>query len=483
MPAKNTALAFALFLIIFSIAHFSYPYLIGFDSYYHAKAAEIIKENGLVKEFPWAKYTILSENYADIQFLFRLLLVPFIALFGLVLGAKVSSIIFASLAMAAFYWLLEKNNIKFPLFWPLLYFFTSAELMYRFLLGRQMPLAIALIILTIYFLQKKRYMLLGLVSLIFTWLYSGFIIQLFIIFVYLIIEGIFTKRVEYRILLYPMLGALAGLLFNPYFPNNLSMLYTQVFEVNLLSNLYNVEWKPWPFWEFIKNNFIALGYFFLSVLAMIKNKRLAKMQAYFLSLAIFFFGYTLLSRRMQEYFIPFAVLACAFILNDYLQNLERAGKNNTVKTLKIAGIILLVIIISINFSLLIKNYVQTEFLHNFSECAEWMDENVPKGSLVFTNAYAFPYLFFKNSDIIYTHGVDLTYSYLYNSKKFERYMDILQGKLKEKTDFIIEDYNPDYVFSGKQKQDVQLFKYIIAHKENYKAAYEDEWCAVLKIKR
>ena len=117
----------------------------------------------------------------------------------------------------------------------------------------------------------------------------------------------------------------------------------------------------------------------------------------------------------------------------------------------------------------------------YDGCAEWMKKNIPKNSLIFTNAYAFPYLFFKNSDLIYSHGIDLTYSYLYNPEKSERYMGILQGTIKDEKDYIIEDYNPDYVFSGKAKQDVQLFNYIVKHKENYKAIYEDEWCVVLKV--
>ena len=65
--------------------------------------------------------------------------------------------------------------------------------------------------------------------------------------------------------------------------------------------------------------------------------------------------------------------------------------------------------------------------------------------------------------------------------EFERYMEILQGTSKDASDYIIKDYNPDYVFSGKVKQDVQLFNYIVGHKENYKAVYEDEWCAVLEV--
>jgi hypothetical protein len=111
-----------------------------------------------------------------------------------------------------------------------------------------------------------------------------------------------------------------------------------------------------------------------------------------------------------------------------------------------------------------------------------MEKNIPEKSLVFTNAYAFPYLFFRNSALIYTHGVDLSYSYLDDPEKFKRYMGILQGTINDEKDYIVEDYNPDYVFSGKIKQDVQLFNYIVRHKENYKASYEDDWCAVLKVK-
>ena len=494
MPAKKIALAFAIFLVIFSIAQFMSPYIIGFDGYYHIKAAEIVKEKGLIKEFPWAKYTVLSESYADIQFLFRLLQIPFIAFFGLNLGAKISAALFAAVAFALFYWFLRSSKIKFPLFWSLLYAFASVELMYRFLLGRQMPLAISIIILTIYCLKEKKYFLLGLASLIFVWLYSGFVLQIFIILAYFLVEKIFAKKFDYKIILYAALGTIAGLIVNPYFPNNLSMLYIQIFRVNLLSNLYNVEWKPWPFFDLIKNNLVALAYFSLSVIIAVKNKkmleqgsasslRISKMQAYFLSLAVFFFAYTILSRRMQEYFIPFAVLASAFIIDDYFQSLEKSGKNRLLKILRIIGIASIIILGSVSFILLKKYYTANEFLHNYNGCAEWMKSNIPKGSVVFTNAYAFPYLFFKNSDLVYTHGIDLTYSYLYDPEKFERYMGILQGNLKGKTDFIVEDYAPDYAFSGKLKQDVQLFKYVVEHKENYKAVYEDEWCAVLKVKK
>ncbi len=482
MPSKSKKIIIVsiIFLIISSILQFTVPNIIGFDGYHHIKTADIIKKEGFIKEFPWAKYTILADNYADIQILFRILLIPF-TFFGLERGAKIASILFATLCFVIFYWFLMENKIKYAFFWSLLCLFTAVSLMYRFLLPRQMPLVIALLILTIYFLQRKKYLFLGITSLIFVLLHSSFVFHLFIILLYFILEKVFSKKFDYKIIFYSLAGVILGLVINPYFPNNISMLYTQIFKVNLVANLYNVEWKPWSFFEYIKNNIFALFYFLFSILILIKNKKITKTHLFYFLLTLFFLVYTIISRRMQEYFIPFSVLTFAFLFNDFNNKFE-FYKNKHYNFLKISSIIFLCILITINFILLRENVINNDFLFNYGNCADWMLNNVPKNSLIFTNAYAFPYLFSKNSDLIYTHGLDLTYSYLYNSEKFERYMGILQGTIKDDKDYIIEDYAPDYVFSGKVKQDVQLFKYIVKRKENYKAVYEDDWCAVLEVK-
>ena len=493
---RKIAIIIIILLIILSILQFVVPNIIGFDGYYHIKVADIIKEQGFIDEFPWAKHTILSNNYADIQILFRIILIPF-TFFGLESGAKIASIIFAAIAFIIFYWFLTENKIKYPFFWTLLYLFTAESLMYRFLLPRQMPLVIALLILTIYFLQRKKYLFLGLTSLVFVLLHSSFVFQLILILLYFILEKIFSKKFDFKILLYPFTGIILGLVINPYFPNNIYLLYIQIFKVNLIANLYNVEWKAWPFIGFLKNNILVLFYIAISVFILVKNKKITKLQTFYFSLTLFFFFYTLISRRMQEYLIPFSILLTAFLLNNYIERFDRNKffnnyhgnrrfpghrKSTIFACFKISAVLILIIIAVTNLILLREDIKNNDFLYNFDNCAEWMKNNIPKNSLIFTNAYAFPYLFSKNSDLIYTHGIDLTYSYLYNPKEFERYMEILQGTLKDDTDYIIKDYNPDYVFSGKVKQDVQLFNYITGHKENYKAVYEDEWCAVLEVK-
>src|SRR3989338_953125 len=153
--------------------------------------------------------------------------------------------------------------------------------MYRFMLPRQMPLVAALLILTAYFLQKKKYLLLALTTSASVLLHSSFVFQILLISLYLILEKIFIKKIDYKLILYPFIGLVIALLFNPYFPNNISFLYTQIFKVNLIANLFNAEWKPWPLIEFIKNNALILFYIAFSLILLIKNKKITKTQTLF----------------------------------------------------------------------------------------------------------------------------------------------------------------------------------------------------------
>ena len=75
-----------IFLLILGVMQFTVPYIIGFDGYYNIKHADIIKKQGF-KDFPWVENTILDNNYANLQILFHILLIPFTFLGS---GAKIT---------------------------------------------------------------------------------------------------------------------------------------------------------------------------------------------------------------------------------------------------------------------------------------------------------------------------------------------------------------------------------------------------------
>jgi hypothetical protein len=180
------------------------------------------------------------------------------------------------------------------------------------------------------------------------------------------------------------------------------------------------------------------------------------------------------TRRMQEYYAPFTILFASFSLNSHTSKFKTKRALRYISTI---GLILIAIFSLIHLNTYIKN---NHILPWYKDGAEWLENNVPKDSEVFINGYTFNYLFLKNSDLRYTHGIDLTYSYLYNKDNLNRYISVLQGK-DPGYNIIIEDYNSDYVFVGKLKQDLKLFEYIIKYGDDFELLYEDESVGILKV--
>jgi len=50
------------------------PTIVGSDSFYHAKLAELIQEKGLVKDFPWMQFTTYKDIFVDHLFCYHFIL-------------------------------------------------------------------------------------------------------------------------------------------------------------------------------------------------------------------------------------------------------------------------------------------------------------------------------------------------------------------------------------------------------------------------
>jgi len=294
--------------------------------------------------------------------------------------------------------------------------------------------------------------------------------------IYSILNSIISKKLDIKLLLYPTIGILAALIINPYFPNNISLLYTQIFKVNLLGNVYNAEWKPWNIVELLKFNYLLFTLLIIGIFASIKKAKLRKNTLFFLIISVIFLIAMLKTRRMHEYFAPFTVLFASFSLDDY--TVKFRGKR-ALKYIFTSLLIIMAIFSLVRLNTYTKN---NHFLPWYKDGTEWLKNNIPKDSKVFINGYTFNYLFFYNQELKYTHGIDLTYSYLYNKEKFNKYMDVLQGK-DPGYNIIKEDYNADYAFVGKLKQDIQLFNYIIKYKEDFELVYEDDSVGIIRLRR
>src|SRR3989344_6279113 len=80
---KNTFLPY---FIIFEVAFIVFYFLqnqLTFadpDSFYHVKMAILMKEQGIIRDFPWLQFTVLKNYYTDHHLLYHIALIPFISI-------------------------------------------------------------------------------------------------------------------------------------------------------------------------------------------------------------------------------------------------------------------------------------------------------------------------------------------------------------------------------------------------------------------
>ena len=75
-----------------TLLQLSIPYPIDDDTAYHFSVGQLIREHGILHSFPWTRFSWQFDHYADKEFLFHLLFVPFVNL-GFVVASRTVGII------------------------------------------------------------------------------------------------------------------------------------------------------------------------------------------------------------------------------------------------------------------------------------------------------------------------------------------------------------------------------------------------------
>jgi hypothetical protein len=308
----------ALIIWLISAAAFSIwlssPTLIDPDAFYHLKMAKLImRSHGAITMFPWLQFTTLTQSYVDHHFLYHVILVPFIALFGDLVGMKLATISLAAAAITSCYVLLRHLSIRAPWLWTMLLLFNYS---YAFRIGLSKATGLASLLLLIGFLlmATKRWRWLVIWSFVYVWAYGGWPLLL-------VVAGLFTGwqlvpllygRLRHRLPLtrrgiiattYPLLatisGVMAGLLINPAFPHHLQFYWQQIVEIGLVnySNIIEVggEWYSTPVTDLLISQLpITLLFIGACVVAIITHRKQSPTTWVAGSLSILFIIFTLI---------------------------------------------------------------------------------------------------------------------------------------------------------------------------------------------
>jgi hypothetical protein len=447
---------FGLGVALFALIQFHTPNLAGNDGYYHIKLAQVMREQGLHPAFEWLPLTILSpEAYVDHHFLYHVLLMPFT--FGdLREGAKWASVILPAAAFLAGWLLLRGQQVPLASWWALGFFAVSEAFLYRLSMPRAQAVSLLALILSLHLLLTQRYRWLLPLAFLYVWLYDAFPLILILAGGYVTVQWLLDRRLTLAPLGYSAAGIMAGLIINPYFPNNLIFIYHHLLPKLTETTAISVgnEWQPYQTWTLVENSGPALLVFIAGVVALgLSERRMSTPTATVLFSAVLFGVMLLKSRRFVEYYPAFALLFCALawspLLRQWTQSRTWIGR-----VLPVILALLLVPAITANVQAAQESLASSKPYQLFADASQWLKENSPAGSRVFqTDWDDFTRLYFYNTHNTYTLGLDPTYMQLQDPALYDLWVDVTRGRVEAPAQIIRDTFGASFVLTDLDHDD------------------------------
>lgn len=448
------ALLFALFIIGMASIQFATPDLPDNDGFYHIKLASLMRTEGLKPHFAWLPLTILNaEEFYDHHFLYHVALIPFT--FGdLRTGAKWSAVIFASLAFFAVWFLFQRQKIPYAWLWALALLGISDAFLYRMSVTRAQSLSLAILALAFAWLLENKYKHLAALAFVYVWMYDAFPLMFALAVLHFLAVAMIERRFEFRPLLYITAGILAGLIVNPYFPQNIIFSYHHMLPklADATSVRVGNEWFPYETKQLLENSLPSLVAFASGALALgLSDKKMDVRTAFALLTALLFGLMLFQARRFVEYFPPFALIFAAFTWTPLFPAPSDSRSHRLAQAL-LGVAVVLSIGVSIPRTRVAIDRSKPYAL--YAGASAWLVENTLAGERVFqTDWDDFPRLFFYNTHNTYLIGLDPTYMQLYDPTLYARWVEITQGDVDNPSQIIADEFGSTYVHTDLNHRD------------------------------
>jgi len=441
------------FISSMAVIQFGTPNMPDNDGYYHIKMAYVMRTESLTPDFIWLPLSILNpREYADHHFLFHVLLMPF-TYGNLRVGAKWAAVVFASLAFLAVWWLFQRQKIPYAAWWALALLGISDAFLYRMSVTRAQSLSLAVLALAFALLLEGKTRLLVLPAFFYVWLYDAFPLVLVFGILHLMAVYIHEHRFDFKPVLYISIGILAGMIINPYFPNNIIFSYRHMFPklVDATSVHVGNEWYPYQTSTLLQNSMPALIAFVTGVFAVGLNPRKMEQRIIFALLVSLLFGFMLMqARRFVEYFPPFALIFMVFAITPLLKPELDSVPSTSTPRIRFAPPIFLSVAIIV--SIAVSNPRAREAVSSskpyglYAGSSAWLAANTPTESRIFqTDWDDFPRLFFYNTHNTYLIGLDPTYMQLYDAELYSLWVEITQGRVTDPSQIITRRFDAQYI--------------------------------------
>ncbi len=412
------------------------PNLVGNDSYFHIKYAEVMREagvRGFPPDFPWLPLTILApDRYADHHMLYHVLLVPF-TLGDLRIGGKIAAIAGAFAMVAVFAWVLRRAGVV-PLGIAVLALgASSADLLFRLSMTRVQALSLVCLFLGFHFAAARRHLALAVLACVYAWLYDGFPLLMVPIAAVIGAELVTTRRLHLGIAVAAVAGMAVGLIVNPYFPEYLTFMIHHMGDKLMERETLRIgrEWFPYDPLGLFANASAALAYVAFGVACLGDGRWRREGRALAaLGVAAVFLILMMRSQRFVEYFAPAATFFAALAGGSVVASLSVGRRRGLIALLTV---VLLANAIGVG-SMLMRRAGRMPY-DRFAKAAEHVAREAPPGAMLCSTDWDdFPWLYFYNVESTYLIGLDPTYLHTRFRDAYWAWVDASLGRVPRPSD-------------------------------------------------
>ncbi len=483
------------------------------DSFYHIKLTELmLHRHRAITDFPWLAFTTLKDAYVDHHLLYHILLMPFVWLWGGVVGIKVATALLFGACITLFYTVLRSLRVRFSFLFALMLLFTE-DFAFRLSLAKAPSIGFLFLVGGYALLVHRKHRLLALLSVFFVWAYGGFLLlpilatlhATIILIGTLLHSGRWPSLREVARIYIPTWatagGTIVGLLIHPSFPKHFQFYWQQIVQIGLVNyrDVIGVggEWYPTPLNDLLSSPILLTTLLVIAILSAVRMRK-APTTATWTAIIMtgVFCAFTLKSQRYIEYYVPWGYLSAALLLRDsgilYHTNRFRAAirRFRTEDLLpSVSGILIASYVCIFVPGIMITNATQTnsalhrgDSIHRLAPTMDWLRNHSTKGDVLFHNDWDdFPILFYHVTRLRYIVGLDPTFMYTYNPELYWKWVDITIGKQKDQLlEIIQQDFGARFVLVDSDHP--ELYENMI-NDGRFTIVYHDSEATIFRVPR
>lgn len=485
--ALEVLVIFALAAAFLAALQFQSPFLPETDGHFHIKAAYLYRTRGLFHGFPWATQSLWRDHFSDTALLFHAYLIPFTFFPDLAFGAKLATVLMGAACFTSFYWIARENGAWSPALWFFMLCSSGPLFLWRLNVPRPQILSVTLLLWCVHFLLNGKRWRLGILSFFYALSYSAAFMPLALSLIRSAHFWLAEDEVDWRTPAAALGGFAAAMLVNPYFPNDLLMLYVQNFYVLQMSITGGAE-KLSMGGEFYPTDTrrllifhlpIAIAIFTLAYFGQLTGRKPGRKTAMLMPLAAATIVMTLIWKRFTEYSVPLTLLYCGLRSAELIGGLDVLKGSRRLRLGAALGGVLLAAGFARSLTFIAPDFKNAK-ASPLAGAAFFLKENAKPDETIFTCDWDdAPELFFYDHAQRYLVFMDPVFMYYQDPEVWRTWNDAANGRLGDKTAATIaKTFGARY---GVCKERFQGIRDQLARDPSVKIPYDDGQAYVFEL--